>query len=149
MSEKEYAGAFKSYAEKYFAISTEINAKPLPRRDGLNRKQQLEALSRFVRDNGRPYTKLADEVRMHKPPPSHQRLHREWLKLLDGQVARDEKYAAALDSLDTDAARRINKELLTFLSSQIRSVTDELVQAAGNSPELKKHFDELLKDANL
>jgi len=149
LSEQEYANAFKASAERYFAIAKENDAKPLSNPNGLDRKQRFDALARFLRENSRPLAGLAAKVRTLKPPPSYEGVHREWLELLDGQVAREAKHASAVESQDRELSKQLNDELISFLKSQLRSVLDEFVRVANGSPELKAHFQEMLRSANL
>ncbi|MBC8065781.1 MAG: hypothetical protein H7Y17_13195 [Chlorobia bacterium] len=146
LTEQEYSNQFKASAEKYLALAREVANKPLPNKTGLTREERYAALAAFLRENNQKFRALALEIKKLQPPAPYQNVHTAWLELVEGQVSREEQYAASLDSLDKAKRDQLSEELFTFLRSQGEKLLDEIEKAGGDVAKTKATFEKSMQE---
>lgn len=141
MTNTEYATAFKNATEKYFSVSEEIAESELPDKTGLSREERTKILAEHVRTQNSKIRALIPEFKLLNPPTSYEPLHAAYLTLLEGQVKRDEEYAASIAADDREASKRLSDEYYTFLKDQMGKVLNEIEKAGGDVSKLREDFN--------
>ncbi len=147
MTQAEYAAGFKDASEKYFAVTEEIAQSELPNKQGLSREERTKILSEHIRTQNGKIRNLAEEFKLLRPPANYESLHQAYLALLNGQVERDNKYAAAIAADDGILAEELTTEYMKFLRSQMGVILDEMEKAGGDVSKLREEFDKMMKEA--
>lgn len=147
LTEQEYATQFKAASEKYFAVTNEIADAELPDKTNLSREERVKILAEHVRTQNAKIRTLADEYRLVVPPEKYKGLHKAYMDLLEGQVKRDNEYAAAIAADDRAKADQLSKEFYEFLKAQMRTIIDEIEKAGGDVGNLRENFDRMLRES--
>lgn len=146
LTEQEYANQFKASAEKYLALAQEVAGRPLPDKTGLTREQRYVALAAFLRENNQKFRNLAQEIKKLQPPGPYVDVHVAWLDLVEGQVKREDQFAASLDSLDKTKRDQLSDELMSFLRTQGEKLLAEIEKAGGDVAKTKATFTKSMQE---
>lgn len=147
LTEQEYAAQFKAASEKYFAVSKEIADAELPDKTNLTSEERVKILAEHVRRQNAKIRVLADEYRPIVPPEKFKALHQAYLDLLEGQVKRDNEYAAAIATDDRAKSDQLSKEFYAFLKAQLKTVIDEIEKAGGDVGKLRENFKSMMEES--
>lgn len=147
LTEQEYATQFKAASEKYFAVSKEIADAELPDKTNLSTEERVKILAEHVRTQNAKIRVLADEYRVIVPPEKFKGLHKAYLELLEGQVKRDNEYAAAIAADDRAKSDQLSKEFYEFLKTQLKAVISEIEKAGGDVGKLRENFDRMMEES--